>query len=64
MGADSTPPPPGDDMGPTLTIAETARIEVLLSRLEPDSGRGCQVAGCLHIHEGPTTGEDLPALAA
>jgi hypothetical protein len=51
-------------MGPTLTIAETARIEALLSRLEPDSGGGCHVAGCLHLHEGPTTGEDLPALAA
>jgi hypothetical protein len=51
-------------MGPTLTLAETARIEALLSRLEPDPGRACQVPGCLHLHEGPSAGEGLPALAA
>lgn len=51
-------------MGSTLTTAETARIEALLSRLEPDSGGRCAVAGCLHLHDGPATREDLPALAA
>jgi hypothetical protein len=54
----------GDDMGTTLTIAETARIEALLSRLDPDAAGGCQVIGCTHSHEGPTSREDLPALAA
>ncbi|HSJ74046.1 MAG TPA: hypothetical protein VK904_06990 [Miltoncostaeaceae bacterium] len=51
-------------MGTTLTIAETLRIEALLSRLEADTGGTCQVAGCLHVHEGPATRDDLPALAA
>jgi hypothetical protein len=51
-------------MGTTLATAETARIEALLSRLEPDAGGTCQVPGCLHIHEGPAAREDLPALAA
>ena len=51
-------------MGSTLTTAETARIEALLSRLEPDPGGTCQVAGCLHLHEGPAAREHLPALAA
>ncbi len=51
-------------MGTTLSIAETLRIEALLSRLEADDGGTCQVAGCLHVHDGPTGLENLPALAA
>ena len=51
-------------MGTTLSIDETARIEALLSRLEGDDAGTCRVAGCLHLHEGPATGEDAPALAA
>lgn len=64
MLRESTPSAPGDAMGTTLTIAETLRIEALLSRLEADTGGTCQVAGCLHVHEGPATRDDLPALAA
>lgn len=54
----------GDDMASTLTIAETARIEALLSLLDPDAVGTCQVIGCTHAHEGRSTREDLPALAA
>jgi hypothetical protein len=54
----------GDDMGPTLTISETARIEALLSRLDDDAGGSCLVIGCTHGHGEPTTRDDLPALAA
>ena len=50
-------------MGTTDRIIDTARIEALLSRLEPDSG-ACSVPGCLHLHEGPAAREDLPAIAA
>ena len=64
MVPESTPTAPGGVMGSTLTTAETARIEALLSRLEPEPGGTCQVAGCLHLHEGPTARVDLPALAA
>ena len=32
------PAPSGDDMGSTLTLVETARIEALLALLEPDAG--------------------------
>jgi hypothetical protein len=59
-----SPTTPGDATGLTLTTAEIARIEALLSRLEPDPGGTCQVDGCLHMHEGPATRYDLPALAA
>jgi hypothetical protein len=55
---------PGDTMGITDSTVETARIEALLSRLEHDAGGTCQVAGCLHLHEGPAAREDLPVLAA
>jgi hypothetical protein len=51
-------------MGTQLSMAETLRIEALLSRLEADPGGACDVAGCLHVHDGPTGWEDLPALAA
>lgn len=54
----------GDDMGHTLTISETVRIEALLSLLDPDAGGSCQVMGCTHGHGEPGTREDLPALAA
>ena len=64
MLRESTPTAPGGAMGTTLSIAETLRIEALLSRLEADPGGRCQVAGCLHLHEGPTGLEDRPALAA
>jgi hypothetical protein len=64
MGPKPASTPPGDAMGPTLTAAEIARIEALLSRLEPDPGGTCQVEGCLHLHEGPATRDDIPALAA
>jgi hypothetical protein len=57
------PPTSGDDMGPTLTLAEAARIEALLSRLDPEP-RICRVPGCSHAHHGATTREDVPALAA
>jgi hypothetical protein len=60
----SAPAVSGDIMGTTLTIAEALRIEALLSRLEPDQGGTCRVAGCLHLHLGPTGREDVPALAA
>jgi len=50
-------------MGPTLTLAETARIEALLSRLDPEPGI-CRVPGCSHAHHGATTQEGLTALAA
>lgn len=40
-------------MQSTLTIAEIARIEELLSRLDPDVGIVCSVAGCLHAHVVP-----------
>ena len=51
-------------MGTTLSITETLRIEALLSRLEADDGGTRQVAGCLHVHDGPAGLEDVPALAA
>jgi hypothetical protein len=53
----------GDDMG-IMDSSEAARIEALLSRLDDDPGGTCQVPGCTHIHERPSTREDLPALAA
>lgn len=63
MHATSPPTASGDDMGTTDRIIDTARIEALLSRLEPDSG-ACSVPGCMHLHEGPAAREDLPAIAA
>jgi hypothetical protein len=51
-------------MGTTDSIGENARIEALLSRLEPDADGTCTVAGCMHLHQGPAAREDLPALAA
>jgi len=36
----------------SLTPAETARIEALLTRLDPDPRPVCGVPGCLHVHEG------------
>ena len=51
-------------MNATLTISETARIEALLSRLDPEPQAPCQVAGCLHLHHGGDTREGVTALAA
>lgn len=39
-------------MNRTLTLAETTRIEELLSRLEPEPAPICSVPGCLHLHAG------------
>jgi hypothetical protein len=64
MIRESTATQSGDDMGHALTIAETARVEALLSLLDPDPGGTCQVIGCIHAHEGRTVRGDLPALAA
>jgi hypothetical protein len=63
MVRESTPTAPGGAMGTTLSTAESLRIEALLSRLEADPGT-CTVAGCMHVHDGPTGLEDVPALAA
>jgi hypothetical protein len=51
-------------MSPSLTLAQIARIEELLTRLDPDPAPVCQVPGCLHLHTGSTAREGLPALAA
>ena len=51
-------------MNATLTISETARIEALLSRLDPEPQAACQVAGCLHVHHGSDTRGGVTALAA
>ena len=53
-------------MGSTLTLAETARIEALLSRLDPEPGGVCQVPGCTHAHPALSTSESgaAPPLAA
>lgn len=48
----------------TLNATETARIEALLSRLDPQGEATCEVAGCLHVHRPPRVREDEPALAA
>ncbi len=48
-----------------ITSADTARIEALLSRLDPEPRVVCTVPGCLHLHLSPATGEGpAPALAA
>ena len=62
MIRESAPTVPGDDMG-TANSSETARIEALLSRLEPDDGGTCRVAGCLHPRRAGGPGGP-PALAA
>lgn len=49
-------------MTSTLTLAEIARIEALLSRLDPTPVPVCQVPGCLHVHV--TSQEGVTALAA
>lgn len=52
-------------MGSTLTLVETARIEDLLSLLDPDAGGLCQVPGCTHDHPALSTSESgMTALAA
>lgn len=52
-------------MNRTLTLAETTRIEELLSRLEPEPAPVCTVPGCLHLHTGTPAAAGLPtALAA
>ena len=51
-------------METTLTATETARIEELLSLLDPDPGLACQVQGCLHAHLTVTTQGGVTALAA
>ena len=48
----------------TLSSAETARIEDLLSLLDPLPEATCEVQGCLHVHHSPRAREDVPALAA
>lgn len=50
-------------MQSTLTATETARIEELLSRLDPAPAE-CQVPGCLHLHVTSTTREGVTAIAA
>jgi hypothetical protein len=50
-------------MAPTLTLVETARIEALISRLDPEPGI-CRVPGCAHSHDEASTPEGAPALAA
>jgi hypothetical protein len=52
-------------MPSTITSAETARIEALLSWLDPEAHGACQVPGCVHVHHGTTdTREGVAALAA
>lgn len=51
-------------MQPTLSATETARIEALLSRLDPQGEATCEVHLCLHVHHPPRLREDVPALAA
>lgn len=51
-------------MQSTLTLAEIARIEELLSRLDPAPVAVCQVPGCLHAHTTSTSREGVTALAA
>lgn len=51
-------------MHSTLTLSETARIEELLSRLDPTPAAVCEVPGCLHLHASSTTREGATALAA
>lgn len=51
-------------MQSTLTIAEIARIEALLSRLDPGPATVCQVPGCLHPNATSTSREGVTALAA
>ena len=51
-------------MPSSLTLAEIARIEELLSRLDPDPATVCQVPGCLHAHVTSTRREGVTALAA
>ncbi len=51
-------------MTATLTIAEAASLEELLSRLDPDPAGVCEVPGCVHMHLTSTIREDVPALAA
>lgn len=50
-------------MKATLTLAETARIEDLLKRLDPDPAPVCRVPGCRHAHVAPA-GREGVALAA
>ena len=48
-----------------ITFADTARIEALLSRLDPEPAVACTVPGCLHMHTSSTTRETTaPPLAA
>lgn len=48
-----------------ITSADTARIEALLSRLDPEPRVVCTVPGCLHLHQSPVTSQGTaPALAA
>jgi hypothetical protein len=63
MDATSGPSDPGDVMT-MFTSSETARIEALLSRLDPEPQDPCQVAGCLHVHHSPDSREGVTALAA
>lgn len=51
-------------MQSTLTLAEIARIEELLSRLDPAPAPVCRVPGCLHAHVTSTSRGGVAALAA
>ena len=51
-------------MQATLTLAEIARIEALLSKLDPDPSPVCRVPGCRHLHAVPAAEEGVAALAA
>jgi hypothetical protein len=51
-------------MNTTLTLAEIARIEELLNRLDPDPAPVCRVAGCRHAHAAPAGQAEGVALAA
>jgi hypothetical protein len=42
------------------TSADTARIEALLSRLDPEPGVVCTVPGCLHLHQSATSATGTP----
>jgi hypothetical protein len=51
-------------MGNALTAADIARIEALLSRLDPAEDAICRVPGCVHLHSPAAVEETAPALAA
>lgn len=50
-------------MNATPSPVETAAIEALLSRLDPEP-QLCRVPGCQHLHGSLDSGEGVTALAA